>query len=373
MSDSTSETSSEKVSGVENLPPFEEIQVSTKTFIVTTNLTLDIPKVFEFLPVTEYIIVQKKRGRKKKSTLSDPNESIPDGSIITLDLANRIRGVVLKKKKKNEGKDPKFFRNSMTVVMIMDGKKINFKLTRNGRFQMTGCKVDKQAEKCVKSIWEYIKDRKDELYTFSTPLSVLLKECKGNGLEAPKVETKKVEKKIGKCKKNVGKIQLKLENEDKEGFYALFIPAMRNIDFSMGFLIDRERLDEYFNVYTDYCSLLETSIGYTGVNIKIPVEIKITDLMITEISYELGPDSENEQRLGKWNKTRKVPYQRYLDQLKPKEQEKKLEKERFTTFLVFHSGKTICSSMCEDFARDSYHKFIKIIKENYKEFEEKLF
>jgi TATA-box binding protein (TBP) (component of TFIID and TFIIIB) len=294
---------------------FEDIPVSTKTFIVMTNLQIDIQKLFDFLPITDYIVVPKRRGRKKKNTITDPNKNILDGSIITLDLANNIRGVVLKKKKKKDGKVNDYFRNSVTVVMIIDGKKINFKISRNGKFQMTGCKQDNQAEGCVKFIWEYIRCNKD-IYTIP----------------------------------------------EKKSFKALFIPAMRNIDFSLGFILDREKLDEYFNTQTKYYSLLETSIGYTGVNIKIPVTKPITDLLIKELTYKGD----------RWLTPKFIPYQKYLDTLKPKEQQKKLDKERFNTFLVFHSGKCICSSMCEDFARETYYEFIDIIRKNYKEFEEKL-
>jgi TATA-box binding protein (TBP) (component of TFIID and TFIIIB) len=296
---------------------FEDIQVSTKTFIVMTNMKIDIKKLFEFLPVTEYIVVPKRRGRKKKNIIDDPNKGIQDGSIITLDLANNIRGVLLKNKKKKDGKVNDYFRNSITVIMMMDGKKINFKISSNGKFQMTGCKYDNQAENCVKYIWEYIKPNKD-IYS--------------------------------------------LTETETETFKALFIPAMRNIDFSLGFILNREKLDEYFNTYTNYYSLLETSIGYTGVNIKIPVKKPIKDLMIKELTY-----NDN-----KWISPRFIPYQKYLDTLKPREQQKKIEKERFNTFLVFHSGKVICSSMCEEFAKDTYYEFLEIIRSNYHEFQEKL-
>ena len=296
-------------------PKFEDIPVSTKTFIVMTNITLNIKKLFDFLPITDYVLVPKRRGRKKKNTVIDPNKHISDGSIITIDLANNIRGVVLKKKKKKDGKSTDYFRNSVTIVMVIDSKKINFKISNNGKFQMTGCKKDTQAETCVKYIWNYIKDTKD-IYT------------------------------IG----------------ENQSFKAIFIPAMRNIDFSLGFILDREKLDEYFNTFTQYCSLLETSIGYTGVNIKIPVKKSITDLSIKELVYK---ESD-------WMGPNIIPYQTYLDTLKPKEIQKKLDKERFNTFLVFHSGKVIMSSMCEDFARSTYYEFIDIIRENYKQFEEKL-
>lgn len=295
-------------------PKFEDIPVSTKTFIVRTNITVDIKNLFEFLPITEYVLVPKRRGRKKKLPASDPNKNIPDGSIITLDLANVIRGVVLKKKKKKDNKTSGYFRNSITVVMVIEGKKINFKISRNGKFQMTGCKQDKHAELCVKYIWEYIKDRPN-LYVMTEP-------------------------------------QLK----------AMFIPAMRNIDFTLGFVLDREKLGKYFDSHTDYCSLLETSIGYTGVNIKVPVRKSIESLKLKELTY----------RNGTWQEPAFIPYQEYLNTLKPKEQQKKLDKERFNTFLVFHSGKTIMSSMCEEFAKDTYYEFLNIIKNNYNQFEEKL-
>ncbi len=296
-------------------PKFEDIPVSTKTFIVMTNMMVDLNNLFEFLPITDYVLIPKRRGRKKKNVVVDPNKNIPDGSIITLDLANRIRGVVLKKKKRKDDKTTDYFRNSVTVVMVIDGKKINFKISRNGKFQMTGCKQDHHAENCVKYIWELIKDS-EGVYTLP----------------------------------------------EKQSFKAIFIPAMRNIDFSLGFVLDREKLDEYFNTFTEYYSLLETSIGYTGVNIKIPVTKSITDLNIKELTY----------RKGNWLKPKFIPYQNYLDTLKPKEQQKKLDKERFNTFLVFHSGKVIMSSMCEDFARETYYEFLAIIRENYHEFEEKL-
>ena len=55
---------------------FEEIPVSTKTFIIMTNIVIDIQKLFNFLPITQYTLVQKKRGRKKKTVQVNPNKNI---------------------------------------------------------------------------------------------------------------------------------------------------------------------------------------------------------------------------------------------------------------------------------------------------------
>lgn len=292
---------------------FEDIPVSTKTFIIATNIIIEIEKLFDFLPITNYIVIPKKRGRKKKIIFNDPNKNIKNGSIITLELKNKMRGVSLKKKKK-ESNGTDYFRNSITVVMINENKKINFKISKNGKFQMTGCKYDKQAEDCVKFIWDSIKHDKT-LYT----------------------------------------------KKDNEPFQALFIPAMRNIDFNLGFVVDREKLDDYINANTRFSSLFETSIGYTGVNIKIPVVSNLGSLKLKKLIYE------NDD----WKQTSYIPYQDYLSTLEIKEQKKKLAKERNTTFLVFQSGKTICSAMCEEFAKEAYTRFIDIIRQNISNFVEK--
>ena len=120
---------------------FDDIKVSTKTFIVMTNIFLDLDKLHEFLQVTNYVVIPKKRGRKKKMELVDPNKDIKTGSIITVDYKGVVRGVDLKKKKKKDRKEKpnksKYFRNAVTIVMIIDNKKINYKVSRNGKFQMT--------------------------------------------------------------------------------------------------------------------------------------------------------------------------------------------------------------------------------------------
>lgn len=308
-------------------PDFDDIKVSTKTCIVVTNIMLDIKSLFEALPITDYIVIPKKRGRKKKNEPEDPNKGIPSGSIITLEYENNIRGVDLKKKKKNKDKKKRgnYFRNSVTVVMIMEDKKINFKISRNGKFQMTGCRDDTHSENCVKFIWNYIKNTKNIYKWYS--------DSESNS-----------------------------DSELKNNLKAIFIPAMRNIDFGLGFYVDRERLDEYFNRSTNYNSLLETSFGYTGVNIKIPMLKPITDLMLKQL------ECCNDE----WIDPVYVDYMTYINMLSPKEAQKKLNKQRHNTFLVFHSGKTIFSGMDATFMKDTYYEFINIIRDCYDIIEERL-
>jgi hypothetical protein len=316
-----SEVTQGKISETPNFPEFDQIPVSTKTFIVNTNITIDIAKLYELLPITLYQVEPSRRGRKRRIGIdNNPLAGLPAGSILTIEYGHLLRGVRLKNKKSKSGTRGAFFRNSVTVVMVIDGKTINTKICRNGNLQMTGCKKDSQAEDCVKYLWKHIKNR--PVYQLHP-----------------------------------------IPGYAADTFRALFIPAMRNFDFSIGFVLDREKLDRYFNSETPYNSLLETSIGYTGVNIKIPVRESITSLKLKELIYDTNKDD--------WGASRQVPYEEYLKTLKPKDQQKRLDKERHVSFLVFHSGNIICSAMCDTFAREPFRIFMDIIKTNAEQFKQK--
>jgi len=276
---------------------FWDYKVSTKTFIAKTNLVRDINNVYGILPVTDYIVVQKKRGRKKKTAEENPNKDIADGSIISIQNGNNTRGISLK------GDKPKttFFRNSMSIVIYVDGKMINSKISRNGKFQMTGCKKNEQAEECISYFWKYIKDHKTA-YTFS-------------------------------------------EGADLTVFYE---PVMYNIDFSLGFEVNRENLDNYINRETKYFSLLETTFGYTGVNIKMPVVVPEDKLDIKHVVYNGDDKQENS-----------INYVEYSQKYK----DRKKTAQKYNTFLVFQSGKVIMSGQDGVFMEDTYYEFMKIIED----------
>ena len=309
---------------------YDNIKASTKTFIIKTNIIIDIKKLFDFLPITHYNIIPKKRGRKKKNTPIDIVNDLPNGSVITLEYEDKIRGVDLKDKKRikktnndssplytqNSSKKITYFRNSTAIVMMIDNKIINFKISNNGKFQMTGCKYMSHAEKCIHYIWSYIKHT--DIYKFY----------------------------------NLKESELEV----------MFIPSMRNIDFDIGFTIDREALDNYINTNTEFRSLLETSIGYTGVNIKMPFSKSILDIKVVQKKWENGI----------WINKEIVSYSNYLDKENEKERKKKINKKRFTTFLVFHSGKTIMSTISKSYGKEPFYKFLDIIINNKNILEEKL-
>ena len=148
--------------------------------------------------------------------------------------------------------------------------------------------------------------------------------------------------------------------ENDESPYFLVIPSMRNIDFSLGFLVDREKLNQYINRQNNLHCLLETSFGYTGLNIKIPLQEDITQLQIKKLVFK----DEN------WIENYTI-YTEFLNTLPEKERKKK-EYDRYNTFLVFQSGKVIHSGISNEYMKKSYYEFIDIINSCYEQIEEKL-
>jgi len=289
---------------------FNGIVISTETIIAKTNWKVDINELFNHLSVTDFTVVPKKRGRKSKDEKKEEKKiELLDGQIVTLKLGNKLKGVNLREKKNAK----RFFRNSLTIVMYLDNKFINFKVSKNGKFQFTGCKNEFHSHQCMKFIYEYTKG------------------------------TSKIIQVCGEFSEIV------------------FITVMTNINFNLGFCINRENLDEYINTKTRYYSLLETSFGYTGVNIKIPLE-NINNIPMTKISYR------NEE----WHNDT-FTYADYIESLDEKDKRKEREKVRYNTFLVFQSGNVILSSPHKECMRKTYHEFLDIIKQCKPLIEEKFF
>ena len=302
------------MSTVINALNFDDIKVSTKTIIGISNLEIDLENIYSKLPITPYKIIKKRRGRKRKDEKVIERNNIENGSIVTLKYQGEMRGVDLKNKKKTRSSN-KYFRNAVTVVMKIESnnsveKFINFKISHNGKFQMTGCKSSDQAEKCIKYIWKYIND-------------------------------------FDICKQ-------------KSNFKVIFRTVMTNIDFNLGFTVNRENLDKYMNNHTPFNSLLETSFGYTGVNIKMAFNDKIN----------------SELKTIEWDKTRwkkyNTSFEQYLDVIPLKDKEKELSKQRYITFLVFQSGNVIMSGINKDYMQKYYNEFFKIINKCIDDIVEKL-
>jgi len=294
---------------------FSNITPSTRTIIANMNITINIQECYNLLQITPYTVIQKKRGRKKKPVTANPNLNIPTGSIITLKFRDFKKGVDLKQKKNQSYmcKYKKFFRNALTIVMIINQgaklKEINMKLSQNGKIQITGAKSVEQVVKCIDYFWRMIQPYKNTIYTF--------------------------------------------HNKRERTLKVIFDIVMTNILFNTGFRINRQNLDSYINQRTRYKSLYEPNYGYTGINIKFKVD--------NVLNHKL--DKYTCQKSG-WRKS-SIDYKEYISTfLTEKEREKRLSKQHYNTFLVFYSGNIIMSGIRECYMKEAFNEFLSILKNN---------
>lgn len=212
---------------------FSELPISTQTVIVMTNFELDIKSFFNQKLIVPIV----------PNTDISSFDYLKNGAIVFMKIEDQelgiepIKGASRSKRTKKESNKSykrgiKNFLNSLTVVMYIKirgypKKFMNFKISRNGKFQITGCKSMEHAKACVKNIWK-IANNKDIF-----PDGVLKENIKPR---------------------------------------AIFKKVMINTDFDVGYEIDREALDTYISNNTPYISNFERSGGYTGVNIKFICE-----------------------------------------------------------------------------------------------------
>ena len=258
----------------------DEIKVSTKTIIASTNCCFDIVKIFHTFPL---------------------GMVVENGSVEIMYYQNEYKGVVsadFNPRKKRS------FRNAINIISVVDGKKVNFKLSKNGKFQLTGCKFEKHAitvvSSFIKNVFRHCRDSVD-IVDKSKDISVY------------------------------------------------FQTVMTNIDFPLGFAVDRQKLDDIMNKNTPFHSLLETSFGYTGVNIKFPIQAGWWDLRIPVMTChedDLEAWTESEEKLS--------AMMEITDAIRAKK--------KYNTFLVFHSGSVIMSGMTKETMRHDYNLFMSIMK-----------
>lgn len=306
---------------IDNLK-FDDIKPYTKTIIASMNIQIDIKSCYNLLPITPYVVIKKKRGRKKEVVdYKNPNIDIKSGSIITLKHVNEVKGVDLNKKKKSSyiQNVKKYFRNSLTVVMILNDSKIkhiNLKLSQNGKFQITGAKHIDHAIRCVQYFWSYIKSY-NNVYTFYKP---------------------------------------------NTPFSVIFDVVMTNIDFNVGFQINRQFLNEYINKHVkDAICIFDPGWGYTGANIKFKVPKLLNhDLIVYTCNNNV------------WERGSMKLYD-YLDNhMSTQQKQKKIYKERYNTFLVFQSGLIIMSGIQELYTKQPFIEFINILKTHKSNIMEKI-
>jgi len=258
---------------------FDELKISTQTIIADTGIPMDIEDIF--------------------ARVSVDNDVSGVGGADWMSLVDTVRIKAMYYKEQtvvSEGynfkKRSRFFRNALNVILCIGGTKmINFKLSKNGKFQLTGCK---DAGHAKASVVAFLRRVHAVCGCLPPTMTVVIQ------------------------------------------------TVMTNVDFNTGHAINRTILDDNMNRLTPFFSLLETSFGYTGVNIKIPVPQDYwRTLDVPVITIEEGSRIKEETRfLG--------------DVLQAQDRQKVMSKPKYNTFLVFHSGNIIMSGMCPQVMRGDY-------------------
>jgi hypothetical protein len=205
-------------------------------------------KSFKDIPVsTQTYIVQSNIQKINLTMLSN-----------LIELSDQILSMRYKAKSKGcAAPVSKNFLNCVTLTVQLD-KKINIKVFNNGVFQLTGCKKYDHARDCMLVVWEEferVRFRQEEVGEKSRVYGTKLESCftlkkePGTPTPAPCV--------------------------------MYIISAMRNVDFELGYKVDREALGVYIQEQTEY-KVPPMTKGYMGVKIKIPLE-NVDELLIHKI------------------------------------------------------------------------------------------
>lgn len=345
---------------------FDDLKTSTITMMVYSNMIFDYTEIFKKLKITkvETPLTKKIKNVDKKKIVAPRGAIIGCQSLMKVEGVDRvvIRGIDTRRKKNywccnckptklKMGKETKVkkvirrpgfkvkdtdiwaeeyycttcgtvfelkdvqrivhFLNQTTIILSLGGNKLVNIMLSNTTMKMAGCKSYQDAIECTKILWEnFIKDTRN--YKFISP------------------------------------------KETQPKF--LFDMVMMNLDFKLGFPIDKIAFNDLMNEqeYIDRGFISQCEITSSpNVNIKMPsVKPKQYDVLVYDntegITRTLETMSENKY---KTKKNKKTPY---------------------TTFIVFSSSEVILSGRCKQNMRSLFNEFVNIAMSNRKRIEERV-
>lgn len=354
-----------------NTLKFSDLKCSTCTVMVYSTINFNLNKLFKRLYIT-YIDLPL---TKKQKNVDKKKLSAPYGSIISLQLRNKIRGADLRKKKRkwctmcrpktndhkliltvsdvlvpykrdiytithhcsscNETYAVKLehFLNQLTIIMsIGKNPPLHIMMFKN-KLKIAGCKSVEDAMEAIILLWQ----------NYLVPLSNFKKRI----LYSPKKEI------VLNVIENPKHISIKKPNElwgIRKGYDSpefAFEIVMKNVDFTLGFNIDRYNLREVMN-RKEYSEHVHQSIyeptGHTNVNTKIYME-EPKNLQYAHLRFS----AETVERFDETF----IPFK-----------SKTKKKVKYNTFIAFGSSKIILSGRYDSDMERAFNIFLSIIQEN---------
>lgn len=262
---------------------------------------------FDYVQVsTQTFIVRSNIAKVDLETCFASIDAKPSITLIKYKQFSKGEEVVKKQHSTAGGKN---FLNCVTLSIVAD-KKINVKIFNNGVFQLTGCKKLQHA-----------------VYA----MNIILLEFYNKPWVTTTIE------------------QNDASHTNHEHHFVFYvISAMRNIDFEIGFKIDRKKLGTLVGETTSY-PVPPITTGYMGVKIKIPI-LDVSDVTIPKYSHD-GKCTSVETA---------TTYGEYFKSIYPNH--KKLLKKYFVSVSVFQNGKVLMSGLDKSIQKSCYEWFINLVR-----------
>lgn len=282
-------------------PHFDDIEVSTQTFVVDSNLvSIDLSSLFLAVPFSSEMINLSYQDRVRVPEKED--DVFYCGRRCCLMHEGSPPTDPPQKTKRN-------FLNCISVNISVE-KKINMKIFNNGVFQLTGCKRWEQARSCVLIMWRQMSSLAS-FYSFGL-------------FPHPTIQL-------------------------------YFRSVMRNFNFNLPIRIHRENFGLHVHHNTE-CKVLPITKGYMGVKLKILLP-DVSDLPVRHVTAE-----RDGQIVGSEGETRVMTYEYFLKHIMERQEKKKVP--RYISMSVFENGKVLMSGMDAVFQRPHYNWFVDYIREN---------
>lgn len=266
---------------------FEDLQIFTMTSVIWTNFQINLDDLFDKLDTLPSNVPLEKGSEA----------NIKPGTIINLKYNNKLRGALIKKPKSNKT----HFKNSLCVVMMID-KLINFKISSNGKFQVTGCKGIHHVRQLIKHLFDNMGN---------------------NGL---------------KCTLREG-----YTNEE-----FIIQPVMYNVSFELDYYINRTALDQEFNDNTKFKSIYYPNDENFGLiqTLKYPIKEELTITYPILIKKKEG-----------WEES-SISYKNFIKTILDDKGRAKLKKKTYMISLMVHGkGKIIMSGFHFKYMKMVYKYF----------------
>lgn len=193
---------------------FDGVKPSTRTCIARLHSDVNLKAFYENATLAD--IAQPKIKRKKLKI--QQLEIGPPGAIISMLYEGEYKGIQTRQ-------DPKLFLNQLTFIMSLDSTNVNFKLFQNGVFQATGCKTKQHEYDIARFLVE---------------------------------EGQRIER------------ETRIVIFDKEPVTNDSTTVMINVDFKLGFNIDRKALNKHILGLNGFESTFDENLTNSGVSVKIP-------------------------------------------------------------------------------------------------------